>query len=85
MQINSRGSFAIISAQALQHNLDWIKTRVNSKTFICPMVKANAYGCGAIGVSQWLEKLKAEACGVISVEEAIEIREGGIKTPHLGF
>ncbi len=47
-----------------------------------PVVKANAYGHGAITVAQTLEPL-APALGVACIEEALELREAGLKKPIL--
>ena len=47
------------------------------------MVKADAYGHGAIPVSLRLEKLGVEYLGVAIPEEGVELRKGGVKAPIL--
>ena len=47
-----------------------------------PMVKANAYGHGALPVAKALSDL-APAFGVACIEEAIDLRKAGIKQPIL--
>jgi alanine racemase len=47
------------------------------------VVKADAYGHGAIPVSLRLEKLGVEYLGVAIPEEGVELRKGGVKTPIL--
>lgn len=46
---------------------------------IASIIKANAYGCGAIKCAKTLEKLGCEMFAVATVKEAIELRQGGIK------
>ncbi|MDG2501603.1 MAG: alanine racemase [Porticoccaceae bacterium] len=77
----SRPTKAIIDLQALRHNFMLAQSlAAQSKTI--PMVKANAYGHGAIEVSAALADI-APALGVASIEEAIELRESGIELPIL--
>ncbi len=47
------------------------------------MVKANAYGHGAVAISSYLEKEGIDWLGVALTEEAIELRQAGIKSPIL--
>ena len=47
------------------------------------VVKANAYGHGSVILSKYLEKWGANYFAVSNIEEAIELREGGIKKPIL--
>jgi alanine racemase len=47
------------------------------------VVKADAYGHGAIPVSKKLEELRVDFLGVARVQEGIELRNGGIKKPIL--
>lgn len=50
---------------------------------ICCVVKANAYGHGAVPLAKEYEKLGADYLVVSNIEEAIQIRNAGIKTPIL--
>jgi len=55
---------------------------------VMPVIKADAYGHGSIECSKALEKLSNKApeyFGVALYEEAIELRQAGIKTPILCF
>ncbi len=45
---------------------------------IIPMIKADAYGLGAVKVAHALESLDPAAYGVATVGEGVELREGGI-------
>ena len=77
----SRPTKAVIDLQALHHNFQLAQSLApESKTI--PMVKANAYGHGAVKVSQALADI-APAFGVACIEEALELRDAGIKQPIL--
>ena len=77
----SRPTRAVIDIQALRHNYQLAQSLApESKTI--PMVKANAYGHGALQVSQALADI-APAFGVACIEEALELRDAGIKQPIL--
>ena len=52
---------------------------------IIPMVKADAYGLGAVAVTHALEKLEPLAYGVSSLYEAEELRAAGIMRPIILF
>ena len=52
---------------------------------LLPMVKANAYGLGALPVARALEVLDPWGFGVATVEEGAELRAGGITRPILVF
>ena len=52
---------------------------------ILPMVKADAYGLGAIRVAHALEQLAPWGYGVATVEEGRELRESGISRPIVLF
>ena len=47
------------------------------------VVKADAYGHGAIQISRKLEQLGADYLAVSSLDEAEELRRGGIQAPIL--
>ena len=52
---------------------------------ILPMVKADAYGLGAVRVARALQAIKPWGFGVATVEEADELRQAGIDAPLLAF
>ncbi len=54
-------------------------------TRLLPVVKANAYGVGAVAVSRALEPLDPWGYGVATVEEGAELRAAGIVRPVLVF
>src|SRR5207245_9937197 len=54
-------------------------------TRLLPVVKANAYGVGAVAVSKALEPLAPWGYGVATVDEGAELRAAGITRPVLVF
>ena len=54
-------------------------------TRLLPIVKANAYGIGAVAVSRALESLEPWGYGVATVEEGAELRAAGITRPIVVF
>lgn len=78
-------SVAEIHLDALKHNLLTIKKSVSPKTPIAAVVKANAYGHGAIEVTKELLKEGVHFFCVARVEEAIQLRQAGISEDILVF
>ncbi|MBR6776576.1 MAG: alanine racemase [Clostridia bacterium] len=70
---------AIIDLGAVISNYDHIKNKLAPNTKLLSVVKADAYGHGAIEVCRALEKHGATEFAVACVEEAIALREGGVK------
>ena len=77
-----RPTWAEIDLAALAHNLKVIKRKAGKKTGILAIVKANGYGHGAVEVSRVCEKFRTHL-GVALIEEAIALRQAGIKAPIL--
>lgn len=67
-----------IDMDNLKYNLDKIKELVHG-TNVLGVIKANSYGFGAIETAKELSKYGVEIFGVASLEEAMELREGGIE------
>lgn len=82
----SRFLQAEIDLKALINNFYLIKSiikRIKSHTKIIAIVKADAYGHGAVEVSKVLEKHQVDYLGVAFYEEALTLREANIKCPIL--
>lgn len=77
--------WAEIDLGALRKNFIAVKAHVTSAVNVMAVVKANAYGHGAVQVAQALSKEGAAAFGVARIAEAIELRNGGITQPVLIF
>lgn len=76
-------TWAEVDLDALRHNLAVIRGAVDPKTKICCVVKADAYGHGASFVSRELQEQGADWFAVSNLEEAIQLRRGGIVRPLL--
>ncbi|GAX60503.1 alanine racemase [Candidatus Scalindua japonica] len=72
-----------VDLNAIEHNLKKIKNRVGSETKILAIVKADAYGHGAVKVCQTLEQNGTDMLGVAYPGEGIELRKNSINTPIL--
>ena len=77
------GTWAEINLENLEYNLCQIKKSLNSETKICGVVKANAYGHGAVEIAKFLEYKNIDYLSVARIEEALELRLNGIKKPIL--
>ncbi len=72
-----------IDLDAVEHNYNVIRARLNNNTKLCCVVKANGYGHGAVQLSKLYERLGADYLAVSNIEEAIQLRNGKIKLPIL--
>lgn len=79
-----RPTVAEIDLKKLARNLRNIRSQVGEKTAVLAILKANAYGHGAVQIGQFIEENQlAQWFGVASVEEGVVLREAGLKTPVL--
>ena len=78
----NRPTAAIIDLGALEHNYR-VAVRSGEGRKILAVVKAQAYGHGAVAVSRHLLNLGADMLGVALVEEGNELRTAGIDAPIL--
>jgi alanine racemase len=72
-----------INLAALAQNVRQLKGLLNSKTELMAVVKADAYGHGAVTVAQTALQHGATWLGVATIPEGIELREAGIQAPIL--
>lgn len=85
-----RSAWAEIDLDNLKHNLSEVKRSIPEKTRIMGVVKANAYGHGAIQVAKALRSEGVDLFAVALVSEALELRNAGLTedimilgyTPH---
>lgn len=80
---NIRPVWLEINLDAIAHNVRTIKEIVGRNTQIIAVVKANAYGHGAVEVSQVALENGVAILAVGVVEEGIILRKAGIKAPIL--
>ncbi len=72
-----------IDCDALEANVRWIKTLIGADVALMAVVKANAYGHGALAVADIALRNGADMLAVANISEAIELREAGIDAPIL--
>jgi alanine racemase len=77
----ARPNQARLDLAALRHNLG-VARGLAPQSKVMAVVKANAYGHGAVTISRQLQSL-ADALAVASIEEAVELRDAGITAPIL--
>ncbi|MCI9028206.1 MAG: alanine racemase, partial [Lawsonibacter sp.] len=75
-------TWAEIDLDALAHNYRLLRGQAPEARFL-GLVKANAYGHGAVPVAKKLEALGADMLAVACLDEAIELRQAGIVIPIL--
>ena len=73
-------AYAEVDLEAIGHNIAEVRKNVGSKVKICAVIKADAYGHGAVAVGKYLESA-VDYFAVATVDEAIELREAGIRLP----
>jgi alanine racemase len=78
-----RGAWIEIDLAALQHNLRQIRDRVGSQTQLMPVIKADAYGHGAVRCAKALLAAGVDRLAVATLEEGAILRKAGIKVPIL--
>ena len=83
MESTLKRTWAEIDLDALAYNYRALRQRVGENVRFLGVVKADAYGHGAVQVSRTLQSLGADYLAVSSVDEAAELRHGGITMPIL--
>ncbi|ADU84894.1 alanine racemase [Helicobacter pylori] len=78
-----RASFVEVDTSSLRHNFNAVKNAIPKDTHIMAVVKANAYGVGAIKASEIFLQEGAHYLGVATLDEALELRFHFPKTPIL--
>ncbi|HET9408592.1 MAG TPA: alanine racemase [Candidatus Sulfotelmatobacter sp.] len=76
----TRPTWADISLTTLRQNFRTVQKHVGASVTVCAVVKADAYGHGAVECSRALEAEGATWLGVTSLDEAIPLREAGIQS-----
>ncbi len=85
MDFPQRPTRTDINLSALRHNLQQVRNFCSVGQGVMAVVKADAYGHGAVAISRVLEEEAVEQFAVASLEEGIELRDAGIKRPILVF
>lgn len=71
-----------IDLNKLEHNFNCVRNKLPDDVKILGVIKANAYGHGAVEIGKFLDD-KCDFFGVACIEEAVELKNAGIKTPIL--
>lgn len=79
----ARTAWLEIDLDALRQNLAALQAAVGRGVRVEPVVKADAYGHGAIPVARALEAAGAGGLSVATMDEAIELRDAGVALPVL--
>lgn len=75
----TRPTWADVSLATLRQNFRTVQKHVGTNVTVCAVVKADAYGHGAVECSRALEAEGARWMGVTSLDEAIPLRESGVR------
>ena len=76
-------TWAEISLSNIRHNYEAIRASLPASCRFLGVVKADAYGHGALSVARLLEEQGADYLAVSCLDEAMELRDGGITMPIL--
>lgn len=76
-------TWANIDLDALAHNYQQIRAHIPENCRFLGVMKADAYGHGAVPISHALVELGADYLAVSNLEEAVQLRRGGIRAPIL--
>ena len=77
--VGYRPTWAEVDLEALRWNLNRIRAVISPGTQVAAVVKANAYGHGAVEVSQVFSQEGVHGVGVSTVEEGLALRSAGFK------
>ena len=85
MRYGQDRAWADVSLDHLAKNFQKIASLVGPDCKVLCVIKGNAYGHGAVEVSRELERCGCEVLGAATIEEAMELREKGIRLPIVLF
>ncbi len=81
--LTNRPTWSEINLENLAFNLQSVKNFVGNAVEYMAVVKADAYGHGAVACARKLEAENIDWLAVVLSEEGLELRESGIQTPIL--
>lgn len=81
---NTAERWAEINLDAVRHNVLAIRSLIGERSLIA-VVKADAYGHGAVDVAKAAYEAGADYLGVVHVSEALELRQAGISAPIISW
>lgn len=74
--------FVAVDLSAIDHNLSQLQAKMAPGVKTCAVVKADGYGHGSVQVGKHIED-RVDYFAVTSIDEAMELRQGGIEKPVL--
>jgi len=83
VNFNGHAVWAEVDLGALEHNLRAVRRHIGRKRNVLAIVKADAYGHGAVAVAKVLARAGVDCFGVTCTAEGAELREAGIRQPIL--
>lgn len=83
MKSTLRRTWAEVDLDAIRHNYEALRRHIGKSVKFLGVVKADAYGHGAVHVARTLQELGADYLAVSSLDEAMELRANGIVMPIL--
>lgn len=72
-----------VNLDSIAHNYRYYRGLIPRETGIIGMIKASAYGCGALEVAKTLQNQGADMVAVAVVDEGVALRKGGVTMPIL--
>ena len=78
---DTRWAWVEIDQGALRRNVRAVKGVVGNRTRLMAVVKADAYGHGAVQCAKVMRAAGADQFAVATVDEAVALREGGVESP----
>lgn len=76
-------TWAQVNLNAIDNNFKAVKSCLKPETLVCCVVKADAYGHGAVKLAEEYVSLGADWFAVSNLDEAVQLRDAGIKLPIL--
>src|SRR5205823_3276938 len=76
-------ALARVNLAAIERNIATLRSRLAGGAELCAVVKADAYGHGAVPVALAAVRAGASLLAVATAVEAAELREAGIREPIL--
>lgn len=76
-------TWAEINLDHIAHNYRVIRQHTDKHAMVCCVIKADGYGHGAVELAKLYERLGADWFAVSNIEEAMQLRNAGIRLPVL--
>lgn len=78
-----RRTWAEIDLDSAKQNFEIVRSALNRNVKICCVIKANAYGHGAVKMAKFYQNMHADYLAVSNIEEALQLRSKQITLPIL--